>query len=316
MYKDTKPMLNAKELVNHLEKKGIKFDLISKKDSQKYLETNNNYFKLTSYRKNFPKYDIGKNIGKYINLDFKMLIDLSIIDMRLRKTMLSMVLDLEHYSKVKLLSKVENTTKDGYTLVEEYIAYLKSKCEYDYLANELNKHIRGTYCGNLIEKYKEEYPIWVFIEIIPFGRFIKFYMFVANKLQDKKMIDEAYLLKNVRELRNACAHNNCILNDLKASTSNYKTNYNILKEISNIGISKETRNKRMSNSRMQQIVTLLYLNKKITTSDGILKHQTEMLQNLKSRILHHIDYYSKNNLIQANFNFLNKIIDNWYTINI
>ena len=313
MYRQTKPMLNASELIKHLEEKGVKFDLISKNDAQKYLEENNNYFKLVSYRKNFPKYENGKNEGKYIELDFKMLEDLSIIDMRLRKTMLSIVLDVEHYAKVKLLSKVEKTTKDGYLLVEEYINQLKNSNEYDLLENELNKNIKGTYCGDLVSKYKGEYPIWVFVEIIPFGRFIKFYMFVAEKLQDKEMLDEAYLLKNVRELRNACAHNNCILNDLKAETSKYKTNYKILNEIAQIGISKDSRNKRMSNSRIQQIVTLLYLNKKITTSDGVLKHQTESLQKLKLRIEHHIEYYSKNTLILANLNFLNKIIDNWYT---
>ncbi len=312
MYKELKPMLNAEELIKHLEKKGVKFELTSTESAKKYLEENNNYFKLVSYRKNFSKYETGKKIGKYINLDFKMLEDLSIIDMRLRKTLLSMVLDLEHYAKVKLLSKIETTTKDGYSLVEDYILKLKNNDEYDFLENELNKNIKGTYCGDLIAKYKGEYPIWVFVEIIPFGRFIKFYMFVANELNDKEMIDEAYLLKNVRELRNACAHNNCILNDLKAGTSNYKTNYKILSEIAKIGISKDSRNKRMSNSRIQQVVTLLYLSKGIITSKGVIEHQAEKLQELKNRIEHHIDYYDKNNLIQSNFNFLNKIIDNWY----
>lgn len=107
MYKESKPMLSANELIEHLDKKGIKFNMINKNDAQKYLEDNNNYFKLVSYRKKFPKYDKGENIGKYIDLDFEMLIDLSIIDMRIRKTMLSIVLDLEHYTKVKLLSKIE-----------------------------------------------------------------------------------------------------------------------------------------------------------------------------------------------------------------
>lgn len=316
MFKDTKPMLNAEELINHLEEKGIKFELISKEEAKKYLEENNNYFKLASYRKNYQKYEAGEKIGKYINLDFKMLIDLSIIDMRLRKTMLNMVLDLEHYSKIRMLTKVEAITKDGYTLVEEYIQDLKDKDEFKYLENELNKNIRGTYCGDLVAKYKDEYPIWAFIEIIPFGRFVKFYMFVADRLNDKDMIDEAYLLKNVRELRNACAHNNCILNDLRAEISNYKTNYKILNELSKIGISKYSRNKRMSNSRIQQIVTLLYLNKNIITSEGVLDFQKKSLQELKSRIEHHMDYYEKNTLIQANLNFLNKIIDNWYTISI
>jgi len=69
--------------------------LTSIQDARKYLEENNNYFKLVSYRKNFNKYEQGNNKGKYINLDFKMLEDLSIIDMRLRKTMLSIVLDKE-----------------------------------------------------------------------------------------------------------------------------------------------------------------------------------------------------------------------------
>ena len=312
MYKEIKPMLDAEELINHLNEKGVKFELTSMEDAKKYLEENNNYFKLVSYRKNYLKHENGENMGKYINLDFGMLADLSIIDMRLRKTMLSIVLDLEHYAKVKLLSKVESMTKDGYTLVEEYIEDLKNKNEYQLLENELNKNIKGTYCGDLVAKYKGEYPIWVFVEIIPFGRFVKFYMFTANKLKDKEMLDEAYLLKNVRELRNACAHNNCILNNLKAGTSNYKTNYRILGEIARIGISKETRNKRMSNSRIQQIVTLLYLNKKITTSKGVLKHQTEDLQKLKARIEYHIIYYDKNNLVQSNLIFLNKIIDNWY----
>lgn len=312
MYKELKPMLKAEELVRHLEKKGVKFELTSREDATKYLEENNNYFKLVSYRKNFPKYERGVNIGQYINLDFKMLEDLSIIDMKLRKEMLNIVLDLEHYTKVRLLSKIENTIKDGYLLVEKYIAYLKSKNEYTFLKSELDRNIKGTYCGELVKKYKEEYPIWAFIEIISFGRFIRFYMFVANELRDKKMVDEAYLLKNVRELRNACAHNNCILNDLKAGTSSYKANYRILNEISKIGISKEIRNKRMSNSRIQQIVTLLYLNKILTTSKGVLDYHVKSLQNLKNRIECHINYYEKNNLIQSNFEFLNKIIDNWY----
>lgn len=312
MYKELKPMLNAEELVKHLEEKGVKFELTSIEDAQKYLKKNNNYFKLVSYRKNFQKYESGEKQGKYIDLDFKMLEDLSIIDMRLRKTILSIVLDLEHYTKVKLLSEVEKVSKDGYGIVEEYIQSLKDKDEYEYLQNELNKNIKSTYCGDIVEKYQGEYPIWAFVEIIPFGRLIKFYMFVADRLQDKQMIDEAYLLKNIRELRNACAHNNCILNDLKAETTKHKTNYKILSEIANIGISKKIRDNKMSNARIQQIVTLLYLNKKMTTSKGVQKHQVESLQDLKNRIEYHMDYYKTNDLVYTNLKFLNKIIDNWY----
>lgn len=57
-------MLTANELIEYLYKKGVKFNMINKSDAQKYLEDNNNYFKLASYRKNFPKYERGENIGK------------------------------------------------------------------------------------------------------------------------------------------------------------------------------------------------------------------------------------------------------------
>lgn len=201
MYKESKPMLTANELIKHLDEKGVKFNMINKVDAQKYLEDNNNYFKLVSYRKNFPKYENGEKIGKYINLDFKMLMDLSIIDMRIRKTMLSIVLDLEHYAKVKLLSKIENNSKDGYIIVDKYIQDLKNKNEYEYLEKELEKNKTGTYCGDLVTKYDGEYPIWVFVEIISFGRLIKFYRFIAEELKDRKMIDESYMLMDVREFK-------------------------------------------------------------------------------------------------------------------
>ena len=68
----------------------------------------------------------------------------------------------------------------------------------------------------------------------------------------------------------------------------------------------------MSNARIQQIVTLLYLNKRITTSQGVLNYLSEILQDLKSRIEHHIDYYDTNDLVQTSLKFLNKIVDNWY----
>ena len=76
------------------------------------------------------------------------------------------------------------------------------------------------------------------------------------------------------------------------------------------------RDNKLSNTRIKQIVTLLYLNKNIVTSEGILKYQTQILQKLKDRIEYHIDYYNTNQLVQTNLNFLNKIIDKWYNNNI
>ena len=72
----------------------------------------------------------------------------------------------------------------------------------------------------------------------------------------------------------------------------------------------------MSNTRMQQLISLLYLDKNIVTSKGVLKYQSEMLIELKKRIEHKIFYYDTNELVQTNLKFLNNIIDKWYTNNI
>ncbi len=52
------------ELVEHMENKGIKFDLISKEEAIQFLEKSNYYLKLASYRVNFEKFQANsKNFG-------------------------------------------------------------------------------------------------------------------------------------------------------------------------------------------------------------------------------------------------------------
>lgn len=309
---EMKPMLTVIELVNHLESKGIKFELMNKEDAIKYLELNNNYFRLASYRKSFPKYENGVNEGKYINLDFKMLTDLSIIDMRLRKVLLEIAIDLEHYVKVQILSVVEKEFKDGYKIVQDYLNDLKKRDEYDSLMREINQNKDYTYCGDIIKKFQNEYPIWAFVELITFGRLVSLYQFIAYKINNSKMISNINLLKDIRDLRNACAHNNCILNDLRKNTTDHKPHFYMIYALEGIGISKVVRDKKLSNLNIKQIVSLLYLNKETTTSEGILKYQKKKLYELTDRIRYSIDYYNNNEIVQTNLNFIIKIIENWY----
>ena len=106
-----KPILNIDEQIEHLENKGVKFSIMDK--NQEFLANNNNYFKLTAYRKVFKKHPDGLFVDKYVDLDFAMLKDLSIIDMRLRYALLHMALDIEHFAKVKIMSTLEKNNDDG-----------------------------------------------------------------------------------------------------------------------------------------------------------------------------------------------------------
>ena len=102
-----KPKLSLDEQIEHLKDKGILFNIMDESDAKKYLEQNNNYFKLTAYRKNYNKHPDGKYKGKYINLEFAYLVDMAIIDMRLRYQIVHMALDIEHHAKLQLLRKLD-----------------------------------------------------------------------------------------------------------------------------------------------------------------------------------------------------------------
>lgn len=91
-----KPKLSYPEQVQHLEQKGVSFALMSKRQALIYLRDNNNFFKLSSYRKNFNKDATNR---EYVHLDFAYLVDLAIIDMYLRALMLKMSLNIEHFAK-------------------------------------------------------------------------------------------------------------------------------------------------------------------------------------------------------------------------
>jgi hypothetical protein len=55
MIKEEKPILGTDGQIRHLQSKGVKFNIMTVEEATEYLNKNNNYFKLTAYRKNFPK---------------------------------------------------------------------------------------------------------------------------------------------------------------------------------------------------------------------------------------------------------------------
>ena len=64
------------------------------------------------------------------------------------------------------------------------------------------------------------------------------------------------------------------------------------------------RKNRMSNERIQQIITLLYMHKKMVRSEGVALYESEELKKLIRRIDRNSTYYKTNKLIQGTFKFL------------
>lgn len=306
-----KPMISIDEQIELLKSKGIKFNIMSEVEAKKYLSNNNNYFKVTSYRKNYKKHPGGVQVGQYIHLEFAYLVDLAIIDMRIRYHILHIALDIEHYIRMDLIKKVSEYNEDGYSIVKEYFNYLEEK-QKNKLRAELKRNKENVYCGDLLKAYEDDYPIWVFVELITFGSLIYLYKFCAEKFNDKQMKDNFFMFKTCKEIRNAAAHNNCIINDLKTNTCKHKTNTKVVKWLTSMdGLNKKFKKNKMTNARLQQIVTLLYVHEKLVTSNGIKNKECDKLFELKERINRESNYYDSNDLIATSFNFLSKVIDNW-----
>lgn len=302
------PLINVDEQINYLQNKGVKFNIFSTDDAKKYLGNNINLFRLKIYQSYFPTHPDGQNKGKFIDLEFAFLKDLSVIDMRLRYVFLHMSLDIEYYAKLKLIKALQDFGDNGYDMVSRYISYLEHVSDNKTLS-EISRNRESNYFKKICSEYYENnYPVWIFVEMISFGTFIGFYKYCYECIGDKELRKDVYSLINVKNLRNACAHNNCILYDLRD-----KGDMNINHDISNIlgrnGISKTTRQSKLSNDRMKQIVTLLYCHYSMVTSEGVRKNQILMLYKAIDRMFKHIDYYSTNELIRTNFEFLKKVVD-------
>ena len=305
-----KNKLNYQEQIEHLEKKGIQFNHFTKDAAANYLEKNNNFFRLLSYRKNFDK---RINDGTYINLDFGQLVDLAVIDTRIRMIIVEMALNIEHFAKISLLWNVTNDiNEDGYSIISDYVSSLDLQGRL-HLQSEIQRNQNSIYVQDIYAKYKNNMPIWAFVEILSFGRFIHFYRYCADRFNDKDMKDNRFLFLSVKKVRNAAAHNNCLINDLSIKTHKYKVNYGLKTELSKIGIKLNQRKKKLACERIAQIITCLYVHRRIVSSPGSQAHIAYKLNDLSSRFFRDFDYKSSP-IIQTNFALLAKIIDKWFPI--
>ena len=322
---ELKPMLHINEMVDHLKLKNIKFERISEKDAENYLKNNNNYYNLTSYKNNFEKYFVdGIFIDKYIDLDFSYLKDLSIIDHRLRLILFKMIIDIEHYLKIKILNTIESIDEeDGYRIVNRYLEQDFYNVKFPKkVHNSIFKKVGSEYYQKIFSKYDldkdkklENIPIWEFLEIITFGELVNFYDFYTNEYKLKDENKDVYILRDIVKLRNAVAHNNCILSELYMKKNKYPPSYKIIQFLNNCDIGKDTRSKKLSNSRIRQITYTLYMFNEIVTSDGIKNNVKKDINELFfDRIIKHKEYYNNNELLKSIYCYFQKIIENNYMI--
>lgn len=324
-----KPMLTAEQLIDHLKNKGVLFSIISEDDAKRHLSQHNNYFKLSSYRKNYTKVDKGSRAGQYERLEFAYLIELARIDTEVRHLLLQMSLDIEHFLKVALIKAVEDRMasrgdEDGYSIISGFlladdITPVSQRAEMvsrraGSFSRKVSQNKKNPYCGGLIANYCDEMPIWAFVELISFGDLRDLIEYYSAKTGWVPPVD-LQSLDRVRQIRNACAHGNAIINDLRpvsnanAGKSGTSTTPPFITSfLQGANISSRMRQRKLSNPRINQIVHLLYIYDLVVTSNNTRgKRLTELDYLINTRMNEHKEYFATNQLLSSTHEFFCKL---------
>lgn len=297
IFKASHPKLSPSQLIEKMRSKGIKFEIIPEDKAKERIRFNTYYFKVGVYRYNFDK---GED-GKYKELDFAYLDDLAIIDMRLRKILLNMSLDLEHSLKTLLNSVItQNRDEDGYQIVEDFSQECKFKLDKIYAQCRKNDH----YLKPIKDKYSNCTSVWVLLELMSFGelaRFLEFYYERATLLK-KKFAYPAKLIRYAKNVRNAAAHNNPIIVNLKGDK--VSPDQKIMQESGKMGLDSDV----YRNRRINDILCLFFLHD-MYCSQGVKEHLLDELDIFKKRCLKHSQYYQSNSHLLEIYKGLILLID-------
>jgi len=281
---------------------GITFNLKSEEEAAVFLAKHNYFFRLKQYA------DFGEKTksGKFTNVDFGQMVELSTVDMFLRKLILKMTLDFEHYLKVKIINdSQENPADDGYAVVENFLE------THNRVRNLIENLNNSSYFYNrqVFDKYKEKTSVWSIVEMLGFSDFIDFYahyyQFFHLKCEYTPHFD------SVRRLRNAAAHNTCMISNLKPQNwfkSDIEINFELL------GAKLEVGNGVISSCLkvpvLNDFAVMLSNYVKLISSPKIKEKTLEEMQEFfNGRMILHKDYFENVNEIKNAYHFAKDVLD-------
>lgn len=272
-----------------------------------FLQQHNYLTKVAAYRKNYSKHPDGPNKGMYVNLDFAYLVELSTIDMHLRYLIIQMCLDIEHALKISLLCDIqENDSEDGYSIVKKF-------CDiYPDFIETTERRMNDSYCRELFFNNEQNLPIWVLMEVISFGDLIKLYKLYFRIYDSRVPLFNTKLLDNVRHIRNASAHSNCLLCDLNRQGELNKV---LLTETSSLfpWMTSSCRKKYMRKQFSQDFTVLIMAHQQLVRSRGVHRAIKKALRQLFCRrMLRHRSYFQGNPVITGSYKYCLDLVIKYY----
>ena len=288
-----KELLTYPQLLSKMSDIGIGFNEWDTEQAIEFLREKNYYYKVSSYRKLFPKID-----GKY-NIEFSTLADIAVIDMRLRYLLLGICLDIEHSIKTAIMDIVtKNPRIDGYDIVKDYAVY--NPQGYNNTINALSKN---AYLKNIYLKHHQDIPIWVLVEVMDFGNICYFIEMYCKKYPSNKRLKKAKQFSSyARHIRNACAHSNVLLVDMLNQKLKQPSAV-VLSLGKSFGLDRSDLRYR----KLHDIFSLIILHREYC-GDKLKRHRRLEAIELAKRSKRYMKYYEENEDLKKIYQILCKIL--------
>ena len=196
----------------------------------------------------------------------------------------------------------------------------------------------------------DKLPVWVYVETLSFGAFAHFYRYCIdecfdleqeneilerrcimlrrhdsyqnqiNALEKERKVNRCmkkmrYLIFDIGNLRNAVAHNSCMINDvlgIQEAGRKKRVDQDVLKNLGKAGISKNVRSKMMCRERVKQLIYCLYAyGFHICPGDTVKGEIAGRWMEFKYRMTKNA-YYPEDSPMFSFMNFFGKVIDGWF----
>ncbi|PIC71128.1 CAAX protease [Sporosarcina sp. P16b] len=296
-----KDLLTYEDLIKKMQAMGIRFNIVNTDEAINVMRNHNYFFKLGSFRKNYEKND---KDNRY-NIEFAFLSDLATLDMRIRYIFLHMCLDIEHSIKCRILDDITyHTNEDGYEIMLDFF-----KTEYgdkDRVFSNVMFEKEGVKSFKKgFEKYYDDPPIWVCLELMSYGSlsaFVDFYY--ARREANVEFKKANQYIRLVKNIRNKCAHSEPVISKLYP---NY--GMTIPQSLYAKGRAINITVKQMKIKTIMDMLALFELHKAYC-SEGIINSRKVSLQEFLERSKRNLKYYDKSTSVSIFFNALRKMVAN------
>ncbi|MCQ2576688.1 MAG: Abi family protein [Treponema sp.] len=296
--------LSVPEIIDYCKNTlGITFNIKSEEEAADFLSKNNYFFRLKQYADIAEKSKTKS--GKYVGVDFGHLVELSVIDMFLRKLILKMTIDFEHSLKVKLINDSQNNPDDdGYAVVQAFY--------YDHPAEKAHTETGNSitfYNKSVYEKYKDSPSVWSIVELLNFSGFINFYSYYYEYFNLECEYTKHF--ESVRRLRNSAAHNACMLCNF-SSQSWFKFDTGLCFELleANLGLSNGNITNCMKVPLLNDFTVMLSNYSKLISSPKVKEKTFEELKIFfDGRMVYHKEYFEKFTDVKNAYTFARKVLE-------